>query len=314
MLQLFRTRVRVILATAAILATSPARAAEDISFVAEHLPEAAMDNRYALLPLWTQGPFADRDSTRFGAGLGFTDIASDGLSLRGPMLTLSISRRIDRWRVIVFGFRDDLTFAGARVRRPLDEPFVAAPLTLPADAEFTNLRGSADDTGAGLAVGHSSYLPWLGDFEWSGGLLWQRMALAGYRAEYRILEGPQSGATGVIDFSADYSHFVPFLGISKEIAHGNWGLTPHVQLALPLPRRAVSGRISGADFDLSGDTAASGHGKHFGDPSVTLGFDVAYLPWNVSIDVGSLLSQTVLEPLIHEGISRSWVIELRWAR
>jgi hypothetical protein len=72
------------------------------------------------------------------------------------------------------------------------------------------------------------------------------------------------------------------------------------------------GRVTGPGFDLSGDTETHGAGKHFGDPSITLGLDVTYEPWNLTLDAGSALSQALLEPLVHEGIGQNWVIELRW--
>ncbi|MGH3851797.1 MAG: hypothetical protein ACRDRT_19270, partial [Pseudonocardiaceae bacterium] len=61
-------------------------------------------------------------------------------------------------------------------------------------------------------------------------------------------------------------------------------------------------------FDLSGDTETAGNGKHFGDASLTVGFDLTYLPWGLTLDLGSLVSQALIEPLVHRGISRNWVV------
>ena len=43
------------------------------------------------------------------------------------------------------------------------------------------------------------------------------------------------------------------------------------------------------------------------------GFDVTYVPWALTIDAGSALSQALFEPLVHEGIDQNWVIEVRWS-
>jgi hypothetical protein len=89
-----------------------------------------------------------------------------------------------------------------------------------------------------------------------------------------------------------------------------WRWTPHVLLAMPLPRRGFQGRITGPGFDLSGDTASAGHGKVFGDFSLTLGLDATYKPWGLTVDLGSLVTQALLEPFIHKGIDQNWVISV----
>ena len=53
-------------------------------------------------------------------------------------------------------------------------------------------------------------------------------------------------------------------------------------------------------------------GKHFGDPSVTIGFDVTYLPWNLTFDLGTAVTQYLLEPHIHEGVDHDVVMTVRW--
>jgi hypothetical protein len=132
--------------------------------------------------------------------------------------------------------------------------------------------------------------------------------LRDYRATYQVLEGPSSGATGMVDYSATYDHLTPFAGIALPRESGTWRWTPHILLAVPWPRRGIQGRITGPGFDVSGDTAIAGNGKHFGDTSVTLGLDATYKPWGLAFDLGSLVTQAILEPLIHQGIDRNWVI------
>jgi len=90
-------------------------------------------------------------------------------------------------------------------------------------------------------------------------------------------------------------------------ALGRWTSTPHVQVGVPLPRRGVAGRITGAGFDVSGN----GKGKHFGDTSVTIGWDLTYEPWHVSVDLGTALSQMLLERPNHEGVQQNWMLYAR---
>ena len=55
-----------------LFACGPAAAREDIEFVAEHLPEVAMDNRYATLPVWSARSAADGWSFAAQSGFGRT--------------------------------------------------------------------------------------------------------------------------------------------------------------------------------------------------------------------------------------------------
>ena len=77
---------------------------------------------------------------------------------------------------------------------------------------------------------------------------------------------------------------------------------------LPLPRRGIQGRITGPGFDLRGDTASASNGKHFGDISLTVGVDVTYEPWGLSVDLGTVVSQALLERVAHKGVDQSWVL------
>lgn len=285
-------------------------AAEDIAFVAEHLPEVAMDNRYATLPLWLGGNHEQR--WRTDVGLAYTALSSQTLKLDGPMFSISASRRLNGWQLTGFIFRDQFSLTSGVEHRPLNLEFATTPLTLPAPAEFTDLNGSMSNTGLGFAASRHVANSWLGAFDWSAGLLWQSVRLSDYRLNYRVLEGPDAGAAGAIGFDATYNHFTPFVGIAKSYENGNWRLSPHAQFALPLPHRGVAGSINGPGFEISGDTDSAGLGKHFGDPSVTIGFDVTYLPWNVTFDAGTALTQAVLEPAIHKGVDRNLVLQFRW--
>jgi hypothetical protein len=117
---------------------------------------------------------------------------------------------------------------------------------------------------------------------------------------------------GTIDFNADYAHFAPLLGLELPRVWTRWAIAPHALIAWPLPRRGFVGHITGPGFDLHGDTANVGNGKHFGDPSVTLGLNVTYLPANLTLDVGTLVTQRLVEPLVHQGIETNWIVSWQW--
>ena len=295
----------------ALLALTPvgARSAgtEGIEFVTEHLPEIAMDNRYASLPLWA--PLGS------SVTLSYSRLRSGELSLQGPAVSIGFNRHIGKaWTFGVFGFFDDLRFAGGPDRRPLDVSFASTvPLALPVAAEFTNLRGTARHTGLGIALRRDAERWLLGRFQWTAGLLWQQLALRDYQTVYRVLNGANTGVAGSLDYSATYDFVAPVAGIAWPRDHGPWTFTPHVQIAMPLPRRGVVGRITGPTFDIRGDASSVGNGKHFGDPSLTLGWDISYRPWHLSVDLGTTAAQYLLEPLTHEGVNQTWLISVRWA-
>jgi hypothetical protein len=285
-------------------------ASHSFEFVAEHLPEAAMDNRSAVLPLWSGGN-TPTESWQFTVQGGIARTASGGLSLGGPLASAAVQRQLDdRRSVLAFGFRDDLRFSGASDQRPLDTLVTQTPLALPAEALFTDLRGRYRNTGAGLGFNWKQDHGWLGEHQWVAGALWQRVQLRDYRANYRVLEGAPSGSTGFADYSGEYNFLTPFAGVALPRHFGSWSLAPHVLFAIPLPRRAMRGRIVGPGFDLSGDTTSTGSGKHFGDVSVTLGLDADYEPWGLIVDLGSFVSQALIEPLVHKGIDRNWMISV----
>jgi hypothetical protein len=286
---------------------------ESIEFVQEHLAEIVMDNRYASLPIWAS-PGAEPARWQLTTQAGFTKTRTGELQVDGPMLSLGASRQIaEKWQLTGFAFFDNLDFSSGVDQRPLEVQFTSGvPLTLPAAAEFTGLDGSERSYGLGFSLGRHSTLRLWGDYEWTAGVLLHHVSLQDYSLRFQILDGPSSGATGVIDYSANYAHVAPFFGIAWPRAHGNWGLTPHVQAVLPLPRRGVVGHIEGPGYDLRGDTSETGVGTPFGDPSVTVGFDVTYRPWNLTVDVGSAISQALLEPVIHKGVPSNWLLSASW--
>ena len=306
---------RLAISIACLLAVSARvgwTANEDIEFVTEHLAEAAMDNRYASLPAWGADP--PGKSWNLHAQGAFARISVGGLSLEGPMVSIAIVRQLNtRWSVNAFAFADALQFSGNRDQRPLDPLFSnSIPLGLPAEALFTGLDGSARDAGTGFCIARQQETRVLREHRWIAGLLWQKVALRDYRFEYRLLSGPDEGASGSIDYSADYIHVAPFAGLELLRRRGNWSFSPHALVTFPLPRRGVQGCISGNGFALCGDTAAAGQGKHFGDPAFALGMRIGYDPWRLTFDLGGALAQALIEPLSHEGIAQDWLLSFDW--
>lgn len=310
-----RTQPILVLMVPLALSGQDAHATQSIEFVAEHLAEIAMDNRYASLPLWSaceEHPQADRDFC-FGINAAYGRTHSGTLSIDGPMLALNVSHPLgETYRLTGFVFVDDFSLGSGVERRPLYILFADVPLTQPVAAQFMGLDGTARDTGLGLALNGTADVRWLGSFEWSAGLMWQQFKLRNYRFDYLITEGPDLGTTGTLDYSATYNHISPFLGAAWPRSLGVWAFTPHVQLALPRPRRGIAGRITGPGFDLSGDTGDRGTGTPFGDPSVTIGFNVTYRPWNLTVDLGSTITQALIEPRIHEGVQHNLLLTTHW--
>jgi hypothetical protein len=289
-----------------------AAAKEDIEFVAEHLPEVAMDNRFATLPMW--GGAGETGSARYELQGAFSSSSSADLEIEGPLLGLSWQRSLSPTsRLGLMAFYDSLRLKASNDSRQLQTLFAPqTPIERPVDAHFTNLDGTATDLGGGVFWSHFSEEGFLGAHTWIAGLMWQRVELRDYRLDYELTAGPQNGMRGQIDFDTHYDHFSPLVGLQLQRLHGEWSFSPHALLAYPLPRRGFQGHITGPGFDISGNTEQAGAGKHFGDPSVTLGLTLTYLPAHLSFDVGTFVSQALLESTVHRGIERNLLLSFSW--
>lgn len=299
-----------LLACAVMMHVAPARAGQhDIAFVTEHLAESAIDNRYASLPVWERGPRASKTWGTNTQG-AFAHTAIGGLTLEGFLVSASITFRFSsRWSAGAFAFYDAMDFAAERDRRPLDPLFsTEIPLKLPAEAVFTALDGSARDVGLGIFFARQGEGGMLGRRRWIGGVMVQEVALRQYRLDYTVLSGPDTGASGSIDFSADYRHAVPFGGLEVIRTVGRWSFSPRVLASFTLPKRGVEGCITGANFEACGDTAEAGNGVHFGNPYLALGMGLSYDPWGLTFDIGSTVAQELVEPRVHKGIDRNLLL------
>jgi hypothetical protein len=191
-------------------------ATESIEFVGEHLAEIPMDNRYASLPLWAPWDDDAPPEWQLTAQSGFAQTHTGSLAVDGLMVSLAAGRRIaGDWQLAGLIFLDSLDLSSGVDRRPLEVRFAqGVPLDLPASAEFSGLSGSARNLGVGLAVRRTATFRLWHTYEWTAGVLWQRVALRDYSFNFRILDGADAGATGIVDYSATYSHVTPFLGIA----------------------------------------------------------------------------------------------------
>ena len=286
-----------------------AHATEDIEFVAEHLPEVAMDNRYATLPVWSANA---QESWSVVAQAAYSSATTGELRIGGPLLSLGLIREInDRWSMGATLFVDRLSLTGTNDFRPLQTLFAPSnPLVRPAPARFDHLDGTMDHIGASFNIARFSPDGWVGAHRWLAGVVIEQVKLSDYAFDYEILDGPDIGTRGTIDFDATYNHLTPILGFELPRHVGRWSFDTTALLAWPIPRRGFVGHITGPGFDIHGDTAEVGEGKHFGDPSLTLGFDVTYEPARLTIGVGTLISQRFLEPRIHRGIESNWLLNV----
>lgn len=289
-----------------------ASAKEDIEFVQEHLPEVAMDDRYATLPVWSSSSEAGGDEVGIDFQSAFSATKAGDLEISGPLFAIGSHWQLNpHWSIGAFAFYDPLRLKSTREQRDLQTLFApSTPIVRPVAAEFRGLDGTATDIGLGVNVAWQSDAGFLGMHRWICGVLWQQMKLEDYRFDYRIMEGPQAGTTGTIDFDATYTHVVPFAGLEVLRDYGRWTTNAHALLAYPLPRRGVVGHITGPGFDIHGDTADVGNGKHFGDPSVTFGYTVTYRPAHLSFDLGTLVAQRLLEPKVHRGIESNILLSI----
>ncbi len=293
-----------------VVRTMTAQAAEDIEYVSEHLAEVPMDHRYAALPVWPRSTDA---SWGFTAQAGYSETRAGELEAVGPTLSFAVHRALQRdWTLTGFAFADDLSFSGTDEHRPLKVTFAHVPLALPADAVFNHLQGSSRDLGVGIGVSHLVSTGFLSGWRWTAGALWQQLDLSNYSTPYEVLSGRSAGATGVLDYSVQYSYATPYGGISRAFALGNWTLEPRFMIAVPLPRRGVQGRITGDGFDVSGNTSDFGHSKNYGDPAPILGMAVRYEPLGLEVDLGAALSEALLEPVLHPGIDRNIALSVAW--
>src|SRR3954466_14775879 len=102
-----RYRFEVLFAICLVAPAVPAATPEDIGFVSEHLPEIAMDNRYAQLPLWSScGAEHGYCPT---LNVAYASTPSQTLSIDGPMFSVGVTHDAGHWSITGFAFYDPLS-------------------------------------------------------------------------------------------------------------------------------------------------------------------------------------------------------------
>ncbi len=304
-------------ALAAALALAPAaRAAianpphKDVFFLAEHLPEAAEEARYFSLP-WPDGALAPGGWHPL-VGLGGADIGADFARARGGLLTLGASHAwSSTWALELFGFYGQFEVRGGPGENVLRQSAVAGvPLDLPERARFSHPRGSFRHSGLGIAVARSSS----GARRWTllGGLLLERLELAGYRFDYELLGGADAGAAGVLDKSGSNDFVTPYAGVEVALPLGRrWVALPRCQLGVPLPPGDFDTRLTGPGFDISTASSGARSGK-IGDGFFTLGTGFRDRVTGLEIDLGTTVTFPGIQALTHPGIDRAWLLAVAW--
>jgi hypothetical protein len=278
--------------------------AEDIHFLAEHLPEAAQDARYIALP-WTAGPL-EAGRWSFTVQLGWTQTSAGPLDLDGPMLGFGLRRAwSDRTGLLALGFVDPMTVSGERGTEVLNLPFAPAGLGLPQEAEFTHAGGTYRHWGVGAAWLHA-----LGEERRSTlglGLLYDHLSIDGFTMDYRLLTGPATGVQGVLDHSSTAGYVTPFAHLARTWALGDgFALTPRLAAAVPLPAGDFDARLTGPGFDVAGAPA------QIGDPVLGAGAGLLHRRSGIEVDLGVTLAYPLVEHVSHPGIDHAWTLQLSW--
>ena len=307
-----RIDLRWIVLAISILQATRAAALENLDYVAEHLPEVAMDNRLATLPLWSAREFAQTE-WRFTASAGFNSVGSRALRLDGEMLSVAIERVLNAsWSVRAVAFDDAMRFSGVFGDALLNPTYLTSPppLALPTTARFDALSGDAIHGGVGIAISRAIERGWLSGARLTAGLLWERQDLKNYRAAFTIIDGASAGASGSVDYSARYSFLTPFVGMQLRVQRHRWTIAPHWRYMVPLPGHGFVGEIAGSGFALSGDSGQSGFGKYVGDQLLTAGCTFIHMPSGISLELGATIAQYFLEPFTHNGVDKNFVVSI----
>ena len=203
-----RTRILLVL----LLACGAAAAKEDIEFVAEHLPEVAMDNRYATLPVWTRRRDAN-DGWTFAAQAGFGQAHHRKSAIDGPMLSVAASRALSsRWIAHRSGFADPQSLSGGDQRACRRCSSHRRRSSARWRARFEGSRREHASLRRGIRGSTASDSGWLGRHRWVGGVLFEESSCATTAGTSRSSRATRP-APGHIDFDNDYRHVTPFAGL-----------------------------------------------------------------------------------------------------
>lgn len=287
---------------------------EDIHYLAEHLLESGQDARFLSLP-WLGSPL-EAGEWQQTVQLGYNDSGAGGfMTLRGPMVAASAGYGLsDRWGIEGLAFYDSMQVGGGHGREVLRGfSLRGVPLDLPEYADFSNPRGDYRHWGAGVALVRE-LSPAEAARHWSltAGLLYSHLDIKDFQLDYRMATGASTGATGVLDHSSQADFLTPFLGIQQIRPLGTrFSLSPRAVAGIPLPPGDLDGRLTGPGFDVS-TARGDGHPGQIGDAFLGLGLGIQHLRSGLEIDLGSMVWYPLFERATHQGLDRSYGVQLAW--
>ena len=144
-----------------------------------------------------------------------------------------------------------------------------------------------------------------------GGLTVDRLELDGYQVDYRISDGPDQGASGVVDHSSTATSATPFLGLATTRPLGRrLLLVPQLVVGGSVPTNPFERRITGPGFDRS-SLGGDGEPGKIGDAFLGLGARLLHRSgWEV--DLGTLVSYPLWESTTHPGVRRALLLHVGW--
>jgi len=285
---------------------------EDIHYEFEHLAEAAQDARYYSLP-W----FDSDDSIgewKPLVGYAYPSLESGFAEASGSLWTLGVERGLsDMWRISMVGFYDEFRIDGGTSENLLTPLAVhEVPLALPAQAEFSEPDGTIRHHGfvvAGARRFHSGAGG--SSMDLVGALMFEKLDLSGYRARYRLLEGPDAGAEGIVEHSGSWNFYTPMAGVRWGKPFRRVDLSAHFLVGMPLPKGDLETRLTGPGFDLT--TKGTGAPpESIGDAFSVVGLVVRDRRSGIGIDIGSTFAYPIFEALNPQGVSRTILISVSW--
>ncbi|HEX5049634.1 MAG TPA: hypothetical protein VFX89_21150 [Gammaproteobacteria bacterium] len=296
---------------AVVIAWAHAAAADspyDIHYLSEHVPESGMDAHYQSLP-WPGGRLTPgRWQTSLDLSNALT--RTDFIDLDGSMIAFAAGTGVNaRWGYELVGFDSEMHISGAGGRADLDAGFVPGmPLHLPALAEYPDARGTLRQLGIGAAAVREGRAKAPSSAQLIVGALLERVDVAGFELDYRLLNGPDAGVTGTLDHSTGATYFTPFVEWqqTRALAH-RWSWSPRALLALPLPAGDFAPRLSGPGFDVTVPSS-----QKIGDPFATFGLALTHRPSGLEIDLGGMLFYSVAEHVSHPGVDRAVLTHVAW--
>ena len=305
---------RILILVVAFARTAATLADEDIHFLAEHAVESGMDAVYMALP-WPAGNL-DEDASQASVDLAAARTTTEFMRLDGTAVAVSAARSVTaRWGYEVLGSYGRFSFSGGDGRVRLSSRFLGAvPLDLPQFAALSAVHGTQAQLSLGAAVVHEREE---GDSVYSSqliaGLLLERVEVARFGMDYRLMGGVDVGAAGTLEYDSRAAFVTPFMAWqqTRNLAP-RWTWSPRAMLVVPLPPRALDARITAPQVDLA--TPPAGPAIRIGDGFVVLGLAFRHRPSGLEIDIGGRPYFAAAESASHHGVDGARILHIAWRR